>query len=172
MTLDFQWNKDDFAESQLLIFHGLPGKKKNIRVVLSLFIFGLLIGGTLLRRFAKVPPLHWRLLTAGLFAVAFVFIVRFIGNWLMRWWFRKQYHMLPALHLPMQIVTDEHGMVYANASYKRRASWTSIVKWRETKTSFLIYIKFSLFVLIPKRDMPPGQISIFRELLGSKVRNN
>src|SRR6476660_6226036 len=120
MTLDFQWNEDDFAESELLILRGLPGEKKNIRVALSLFIFGLLISGTLLRRVAKIPPLHWRLLTTGLFAVAFVFIAMFIGNWLMRWWFRKQYHMLPVLQLPMQIVTDEHGMVYANASYKRR----------------------------------------------------
>jgi len=171
MTLDFQWNEYDFAESQRLSSRGLPGENK-IRLVLSLFIFGLLIGATLLRRFAKIQPLHWRLLAAGRFAVAFVFILRLIGNWLMRGWFRKQYHRIPALQLPMQIVTDEHGMVYANASYKRRASWAAIVKWRETKTSFLIYIKFNLFVLVPKRDMPPGQISMFCELLSSKVRKN
>lgn len=72
----------------------------------------------------------------------------------------------------MQVVTDKHGIAYTNARYTRRASWTSIVKWRETKTSFLIYIKFSLFVLIPKRDMPDGEVSAFRELLSSNVQKN
>ncbi len=171
MTLDFQWNEDDFAESERLILQGQGDKVKAVRTVLVLFIFSLVISGKLWRRLAHIPPLTWQvLLTAGLLTVVLTFAARFIGAWFTRWWFRRQYRKLPAVQLPMQIVTDKHGMIYTNASFQRRASWSSIVKWRETKTSFLIYIKFSLFVLIPKRDMPSGQVSVFRELLSSKVQ--
>lgn len=172
MTLDFQWTENDFAESERLVLRGMPREKKGVGVFF-LFILGLLIGDMLWRKFAHVPSLYWRLLTGGLLAVVLMFIARFLQRWLTRWWFRRLFRKLPpAVQLPRQIVTNEHEMVYTNAMYTRRTSWASIAKWRETSTSFLIYIKFSLFVLIPKRDMPPGQISAFRELLSSKVHGS
>jgi len=173
MTLDFQWNEDDFAESQRL---GLPGQRDKVkaaRTLFVLFVISLIISGKLWQRLAHIPLLTWQvLLTAGLLTVVLTFVARFIGHWLTRWWFRRQYRNLPGVQLPMRIVTDKHGMIYTNARFTRRASWASIVKWRETKTSFLIYIKFSLFVLVPKRDMPPGQVSVFRELLSSKAQKS
>jgi hypothetical protein len=172
MTLDFQWNEDDFAESERLVLRGIPRDKRGVGVF-GLFILGLLIGDVLWRRFAHIPALYWRLLTGCLFAVVLVFIARFLERWLTRWWFRRLYRKLPrGVQLPRQIVTNEHEMVYTTAMYQRRASWTSIVKWRETNTSFLIYIKFSLFVLIPKRGMLPGQVSALRELLSLKVHSS
>lgn len=174
MTLNFQWNEDDFAESQRLGLRGQSDKTRAVRTILSLFIISLVISGTLWQRFAHIPTLTWQaFLTAALLTVVLRFVAaKFIGNSLTSWWFRRQYRNLPVLQLPMQVVTDKHGIAYTNARYTRRASWTSIVKWRETKTSFLIYIKFSLFVLIPKRDMPDGEVSAFRELLSSNVQKN
>jgi len=167
MTLDFQWNEDDFAESQRLVLQGQRDKVKAASTLLVLFIISLVISGKLWQRLAHIPPLAWQVF---LTAVVLTFVARFIGHWFTRWLFRRQYRKLPVVRLPMQIVTDEHGIIYTNARFTRRASWTSIVKWRETKTSFLIYIKFSLFVLVPKRDMPSGQVSVFRELLSSKAQ--
>jgi hypothetical protein len=168
MTLDFQWNEDDFAESERLKLRSLSRTNKGAGV-LGLFVFGFVVGGMLCQKFTHIT-LPWQLLTAGLFAVALLCIARFMGRWLMRRLFRAQYRKLvPGVQLPRQLATDEHGVVYATAMYKRRASWASIVEWRETRTNFQIYIKFNLFALIPKRDMPASQVSAFRELLSSRV---
>ena len=173
MTLNFQWNEDDFAESERLGLRGHLDQTKAVRMVLFLFVISLVISGKLWRRFAHIPPLAWQLaLSTALLTVVLTFAAKFIGNSLTRWWFRRQYLDLAVMQLPMQIVTDKHGIVYTNARYTRKASWTAIAKWRETKTSFLIYIKFSLFVLIPKRDMPPGEVSAFRDLLSSHVQRS
>src|SRR4249920_2675197 len=123
MTLDFQWNEDDFAESERLILQGQGDKVKAVRTVLVLFIFSVVISGKLWRRLAHIPPLTWQvLLTAGLLTVVLTFAARFIGAWFTRWWFRRQYRKLPVVQLPMQIVTDKHGMIYKNARFQRSAS--------------------------------------------------
>ena len=91
MTLDFQWNEDDFAESERLILQGQRDKVKAVRTVLVLFIISLVISGELWRRLAHILPLTWQvLLTAGLLTVVLTFVARFIGDWFTRWWFRRQ----------------------------------------------------------------------------------
>jgi hypothetical protein len=91
------------------------------------------------------------------------------------WWLPKRrprslYRNQPGVHGPMSLIVDDEGIQEKGALASSQAKWQSLIRWRETKNTFMIYPSPCTFYAVPKRAFTPEQLDEFRALLGNNVK--
>jgi hypothetical protein len=81
-----------------------------------------------------------------------------------------QFNRTKALHEPIHFEAGDGGVVFRTKRGESSMKWEGVEKWRESKSSFLLYTQPRLFFVIPKRALDVEQAAALRELLRGRVQ--
>ena len=77
----------------------------------------------------------------------------------------------PALQGPGRYVFGQDGYVREGPHSRAEIKWSALVRWKESKNSFLLYPNPRAFITVPKRFFQnSGDVDALRSLLQANVR--
>lgn len=115
-------------------------------------------GGVLVLLFAVVAIealVDWRagdgtltepLIFAGLFAYFVLYFAVYLP-----WWARRAFRTLKSAGTPFKGETSEEGITISSQYGGGITPWDHVIRWREGRKVFLLYVSTSLFYVLPKR---------------------
>jgi len=83
---------------------------------------------------------------------------------------RRAYQQRKDLQRPCTFCAQEEGLQFSTEGISGTKAWSDYVKWKEGRSSFLIYMSDNLYQVMPKRFLGSDtEVGAFRELLQRKV---
>ena len=161
IAAEFQLTSDDYAEAQLNHFIQHLGKK----LILYIFVLGAALAVTLLIALTD-PAKRSEMLPAWIFFGAVLLLIFLLRSKVL---YRMQFNRTKALHFPINFEAGDGGVVFRSQRGESTTRWEAFEKWRESKSSFLLYTQPRLFFVVPKRVLDIDQVAALRELLKSRV---
>jgi hypothetical protein len=162
IAAEFQLTSDDYAEAHASHLANVLGKK----LTLATFVLGAALLVTLFITLTD-PAARLETLPAWIFLGAMLLLVVLLRSKAL---YRMQFNKLKALHEPIHFEVGNGGVVFRNRRGETTINWVGLEKWRESKTTFLLYPQQRLFFVVPKRALDADQVVALRELLGSHVQ--
>lgn len=82
---------------------------------------------------------------------------------------RKQFQNSPSSQGTIRLEADDKGIHVISAITDTKTEWTAYVRWLEGSEVFAVMSSPVVFMVIPKRAFTPEQLTLFRELLRTKI---
>jgi hypothetical protein len=86
------------------------------------------------------------------------------------WSMRRQFLKQPGAHGPRTLDLDSVGAHWKWSGGSADVEWRNYIRWVEGRNLLLFYTSPACFNILPKRAIPPAQLSNLRELLKQNVR--
>jgi len=162
IAAEFQLTSDDYAQAHATHLANVLGK----RLILATFVLGSALLVTLFITLTD-PAARPEILPAWIFLVGMLLLAVLLRSKAL---YRMQFKKVKALHEPIHFEVGNNGVVFRNRRGVTTVNWEGLEKWRESKSSFLLYVQPRLFFVVPKRVLDIDQVAALRELLRSRVQ--
>ena len=83
---------------------------------------------------------------------------------------RSAWKTQPTFHLPQSIELDHQGVRARCSLLDAHYSWNYFLRWMESPNLLLLIMPGKFRLIIPKRAVPPEQLSALRDLVDSRVQ--
>ncbi len=83
---------------------------------------------------------------------------------------RRAWRGQPGMQLRQTLVINDAGLMVSDAQSRNEYTWGAFNRLLETRNLFLLFPSDLIFIIIPKRVVPPDQLQELRRLLDDRIR--